>query len=218
MPYIYQVRQSAAIRVLLLVSLGQGELKARWLEFEFLTWLSCPSPGKPPAGAAWWCWSSRAPPSYLCRPFSGHGGSLCWSCPGCDSLEVVKCEVALSWAVQKGSRDEDGDGSCHGCTGHCLPFLSLFCSACMSLSIRHRLSLYCSLRQGYYIQSSWGIVSTNQQVAILYLSFVEVREARLHTYWNVWVRHRIFCSLFFCFFFFNYFLSLNCKDPKPVKA
>lgn len=37
MPYIYQVRQSAAIRVLLLVSLGQGELKARWLEFEFLT-------------------------------------------------------------------------------------------------------------------------------------------------------------------------------------
>lgn len=56
MPYIYQVRQSAAIRVLLLVALGQGELKARWLEFEFLTWLSCPSPGKPPDGAAWWCW------------------------------------------------------------------------------------------------------------------------------------------------------------------
>lgn len=107
--------------------------------------------------------------------------------------------------LQLGLRGDAGDGSCHGCTGHCLPFLSLFCSACMSLSIRHRLSLYCSLRQGYYIQSSWGIVSTNQQVAILYLSFVEVREARLHTYWNVWVRHRIFCSLYVFVFVFKLF-------------
>lgn len=89
-----------------------------------------------------------------------------------------------------------------------------YVSRCLS-----SLSLYFDLRQGYDVHSSWGIVSINNLIAILYLSCVELRDAGLCRYLNVGVRSQVFCSPSILekkwpFFF----LSLNYKDHMPVRT
>lgn len=106
--------------------------------------------------------------------------------------KVVRLQVALGWAVRKGNRGEDGEDWCHGC-GVGLE------SSPLVLALRYRnhlsaLSLCFNLRQGYYVHSSWGIVSINNLIAILYPSCAEVRDDRLCKYLNGCVRSQVFCS------------------------
>lgn len=197
-------RLSAAIRFLPLIASGQGELKAQRLEF----WVS---------KVAFWC--ARHISSSDCvmlegtsgahvLPFlisSGHGwfvgaapgcdslGLLCHpqhgkgcEAPGCSQLGCPKGKPGWGWGGLA-PRLQWGTGELAPSPGIALqgPYVSRHLSS---------LSLYFNLRQGYYIHSSWGIVSINNLMAILYPSCVEVRDARLCKYLDVCVRTQVFCS------------------------